>query len=303
MLHVAIVGGDGFLGRNLAKKLMAVYENIELTLIDCQFVNIDDKEHKNLRCIQCDILNLAHLAQALIDVDVVFHKAAMLGIPLKSVNMKYSEKYLDINILGTSNIIKVCEKNNVRKIIFDSSIAVFGDLGESYFAQENMDSKPQNFYGLSKHTSEFMIQNSSLSSVIFRYPRVRFSESRDVIYHFIKSVMEDRPITIIGNPLKEIAFVDLSDVMRANVLIIENRISKGLFHISPGDSIKILDLAKLIKELLNKPLHPIVFEEGVDFEPLRTCLSTSNAREVLGYEPRISLFDMIKDTYKYISNC
>lgn len=309
MLNIAIIGGAGFIGKSLVSELSNLKLRTRIKIIDCNFQDEDkDSSNKGIsENINCNVLDLDKLKEVLHGSDVVFHKAGLLGRPDRSTDMRSAKDYLETNIRGTHNVLEACCYNKVRKIIFDSSQAIFGTQKESYPAFEKEDAQPRNYYGLSKYIGERMVENYNnkynIQSIILRYSRVRTYHSRDVIYKFCKAVNENEPIKITGNPFKEIDFVDLSDVLRANILALEKNICYGIFHISCGHSLGIIDIANNIKQLFNKPLHPVIFEESksrVEFEPLRNMLDITKAIEILGYYPRVSLFDMIHSTYKYI---
>lgn len=308
MLNIAIIGGAGFIGKNLVNELSNLKLGIRIKVIDCNFKEEDRSNNGKSENINCNIHDLDKLKEVLKGTDVVFHKAALLGRPDRSTDMRYTEDYLETNIRGTHNVLEACRYNKVQKIIFDSSQAIFGTQKESYPAFEKENVQTGNYYGLSKYIGECIVKNYNnkynIQSIILRYSRVRTYYLSDVIYKFCEAVNENEPIKITGNPFKEIDFVDLTDVLRANILALKKNINYGIFHISCGHSLRVIDIANIVKQLFNKPLHPVIFEESkskVEFEPLRNMLDITKAIEILGYYPRVSMFDMTLSTYKYIT--
>jgi UDP-glucose 4-epimerase len=307
---IAVTGGGGFIARALARQLLLLFPKSRIKLLDIKFSPTPaELKAKQVEQISCDIRDESALLETFADVDVVFHKAGLLGRPPISMDSAYIEKFLETNTLGTYRILDACNKSGVRKIIFDSTKEVFGAAAESFPALETTTAHPRNFYGLSKHLAERYItmfcRESDIKAIILRYSRVRSHESRDVIYRFCEAVHSGRPITIKGGADKEMDFVDIADAINGNILALKKNIKHGIFHISSGESITLGEIAKKISSLFGKQNHPIVVENPsgqIDFEPKRNRLDITEAKSILGFNPSIGIIKMIEDTFNYFKS-
>ena len=295
-MNIMVIGGAGFIGRNLLKELK---ENNDYNLFSFDLI----ESIEGIESIIGDILDQKLLINSLKNIDVVFIKAGILGNPEESMNINSFDKYFNINLVGLNNILEACILNNIKKIIYDSSISIYGEQEDAFFAKEDVFPKPRNLYGYSKVNAERLLTmictKYKINLIILRYSRVRTISSKDVIYHFFNSIKNDQTVTIKGNPLKKIEFVDLQDVIKANLLSLEKSISYGQFNISSGDVISIKELLELLMFILNKnSIYNYLPEKNI-IEPTYTHLDMKNAKEILGYNPSISLNEMIEKVIKH----
>ena len=292
-MNIAVIGGSGYIGTNLIKRLqkMRGYNIVSYDII---------KPSINVNYIKGDLLDSELLIKTLKNIDVVFLKAGILGIPDHSKNKEFFDNYLNTNIIGVYNVLSACKKNKVKKIIFDSSVAIYGEEKEAIFAREEIFSKPKNFYGLSKVNAERLLkiysEQNDLNVIILRYSRVRDKQTKDVIFHFLNNLYNNKEVEIYGNPLKRIEFVDIEDVISANILALEKSIKFGQFNISTSEPISIIGLLRLCSEVLNKKIKYKVINTEHDIEPLFTQMDITIAKDILGFIPKINLYNMVRNS-------
>ena len=298
-MKIVVVGGNGLIGRAL---ICALKERG-----NCEILSIDKDEHSidGCNCKQVDILNYKALVEGLVSADVVYHKASVLGGAKFSTDCTYAEVFFDANIMGTSNVIEASIANGVKKLVFDSSVAVYGEQSQSRLASENIFPKARNFYGFSKVIAERLLykssKESSLNVNILRYSRVRTPDSEDVVYHFIKSINQGNPVKIYGNPRKQIEFVDIRDVVKANIITLDLDVKWGTFNITSGEKVSLVELVKLCALYLGGKDFDIEFNDNIlnaEIEPLITEMSTANARNILGFVPSYDLSMMLSSTIR-----
>ena len=194
-----IIGGSGFIGTHLIDKISKDKYDI---------VNFDKKESSSFpeTTIIGDIRDLNHLKQVTKNIDLIIHLAAE-----HEDNIQPKSLYYDVNVKGTQNIVDACIINNVNRIIFTSSVAVYGlDLAD---AHEDSKPNPFNDYGKSKLQAEQILTNwwerkNGRSLSIIR-PTVVFGErNRGNVFNLMKQVAVERFIMVgNGQNTKSIAYV------------------------------------------------------------------------------------------------
>ena len=160
-MKILITGSCGFIGFNLAEKLLKVKKNKV-----CGIDNINSyysvklkKErlkvlckNKNFKFYKVDICKFEKLSKIIKEFkpDIIYNFAAQAGV---QYSMKYPKKYLENNINGFFNILEISRQLKIKKIIYASSSSVYGDQKKSPL-KENLLLAPKNFYGMSKKNNE-----------------------------------------------------------------------------------------------------------------------------------------------------
>ncbi len=247
MKKVLVTGGAGFIGSHLVETL--VKRGDDVIVVD----DLSTGSRQNLKEVidycsfnQKDILDGPALSRLMKGVDYVFHMAAVVSIA-RSI-----EDPLDCNLVntqGTLNVLEAAKLNRVKKVVFSSSAAVYGN-----------NNGPESPYALSKLSGEYYCQLYAklynLSTVSLRYFNVYGPKQKSgVIPIFIKTLNEGKaPIIYSGDQTRDFIFVQ--DIVRANLLAAESQ-ANGSLDIGSGDSISINQLFKLIAELIGCNISPI----------------------------------------------
>ncbi|MEX2706255.1 MAG: NAD-dependent epimerase/dehydratase family protein [Candidatus Freyrarchaeum guaymaensis] len=322
---ILITGGAGFIGSHLVDSLIEGNEIVVLD--DFSSGKIQYIEHhlrkRNFSLVEGSILNRKTVERAAKGVDIIVHEAAVVGVK------KYVEKPLEViktNTFGTHNLAEVALENNVELFLFASTSEVYGKNIDVPLS-ENADRilGPTSIfrwcYSTTKALDEHMFlayhYQEDLPVTILRYfnaygPRQESSDYGAVIPIFIKRVLEGKPPLVHGNGEQTRAFTYITDVVEGTLLALNGEKSVGeIFNIGSEEEVTINRLADLILELTGKlskikPRH-IPYREfyGDNYEDtVRRVANISKAREMLGYEPKISLREGLKKTiewYRYNS--
>ncbi|MFC1983887.1 SDR family oxidoreductase [Chloroflexota bacterium] len=304
--RVAITGGAGFIGSNLAEELAV---GNDVIIIDDLSTggkeNIADLiKRDNVRFTQGSILDLRLLEQTFKGIDFAFHQAALPSVT-RSVEDPFTTN--QVNITGTLNVLLAARNNNVKKVVYASSSSVYGDT-PTLPKTEDMIPNPQSPYALTKLVGEYYChifqQIYDLSTICLRYFNVYGpKQSADssyaaVIPLFIDRVAQGKPLIIYGDGEQTRDFTFVKDVVKANIIGAESDAS-GVFNIGRSENITVNKLAKTIINLMGKDLQP-------EYQPLRPgdvkhSLADISRARAIGYEPQYSLDSGLREIIKRLS--
>lgn len=300
-LRVLITGGAGFIGSHLAEALVSYGANIVI-LDDLSTGKIENIEHIKGRCeVVIDDVRKTSVLEKIGRVDIIFHEAARALLP------SFEDPNLDlqVNTGGTINILEMARKWDA-KVIHASSGSVYGNPVKLPISEDH-PLNPISPYGISKLTAEmycnFYVREYGLFVVCLRYfnvygPRQAISEEMGVIPIFISRVLAKKHPVIFGDGKQTRDFTHVSDVSNANLLAATTEEAKGkIVNIGTGAEISVLDLAFMILRLCNCGLDP-VFSDPKPGDIRRLAANISLAKEIMGYEPKVTLKKGILD---YIS--
>jgi len=261
-MKYVVTGGAGFIGSHITKKL--VERGDVVTVID----NMNTGKKKNLESVidkinfvKGDILDIDLLEDITKDADGVFHHAA-----LASVQDSFDEpdKYHNVNVNGTENILKLSKKYGF-KVVYASSSSVYGNPIRIPI-KESDGKNPINPYAETKlKKEELAIKYSKMGvSVIgLRYFNVfgkgQSKEYAGVLKLFLECIRDKLPPKINGDGTQFRDFVHVSDVVNANIMSMNSDITHEFFNVGTNTTITILDLAKTIIECSGLNIEPIFF--------------------------------------------
>lgn len=291
-MRILVIGGAGFIGSHLVEKLNLLEYNVHV--LDNFSTGSAENLSKKQKIIYGDTINIDLLNSILHKYDVVFHLAANSSIqeciknPIQSHNN---------NLTSTLILLETCVKNNVKKFIFSSSAAVYGDIGKKS-AIENFKPNPLNQYAIHKLASEYYakIYNNlyGLETVCLRYFNVFGARQRKdsiysgVITNFIDKIKNNQPIIINGDGEQSRDFCHVSNIVEANILAMNTKnIGGRCFNIGTGISTSINDLALELKSIFNKKIQ-IQHQKEKAGEIKFSCANIELAKKYLKYLPEVS---------------
>lgn len=257
--NILITGGLGFIGSHISNMLV---ENNNITILDNlstgNIYNLDNPHHENLEIIKEDIceVNLNELTK---DIDYIFHLAAMASVPL---SIDEPIKCNEINLNATVKLLNSAVKNNVKKVIFSSSAAVYGE-NTNMPLKETEPLMPNSPYAASKSSCELYLksfyESYGLNYIVLRYFNVfgpkqdKNSDYAAVIPNFISAFLEDENPKIYGDGEQTRDFVYVGDVARANISAAESEYA-GVVNVASGEKISVNQLFRIIKNTLGSDL-------------------------------------------------
>ena len=301
---VIVTGGSGFVGSHLAKELTrrGYYVIILDNLSTGKMENIEPLLRKeNVEFIRGSITNLSLLGKLFRAVDYVFHQAAIPSVPR---SVKDPQASHEANITGTLNVLLAARDNAVRKVVYASSSSVYGNA-PTLPKKEDIAPNPQSPYSVTKLAGEYYCQVFQqvydLPAVCLRYFNV-YGPKQDpksqyaaVIPRFIQKVSRNEPPIIFGDGEQTRDFTFVKDVVEANIQAAESD-ANGTFNIGTGEMISINKLAELIIKLTGNSVKPVHKEPRPG--DVRHSLADISRARAIGYEPRWSLTEGLKETIR-----
>lgn len=255
-MKVLITGGAGYIGTRLVKHLssnkavdkIVIYDNLmrgnyNLFLGD-KFIN-----PFALEFVKGDLLDSRRLRNALKGVDVVIHLAAKVTSPFANVNLHFYEQ---INNWGTAELTYAIEESDVKKVIYLSSMGVYGFDDEPI--TDDHEVNPSSFYAISKQRGEEHIQRlgTERNPIVLRCGNV-YGYSRSmrfdaVINKFVFECNFNGRLQIDGSGNQKRAFIHINSI--ANILqeVIKNDVPAGAYNVSERN-LSVLDIVDVLKEL------------------------------------------------------
>jgi UDP-glucose 4-epimerase len=302
---VIITGGAGFIGSNIAK---AVSENNEIIIIDDlstgKLNNMEDFiNKKGVNFIEGNILDVELLERTFKGIDVVFHEAAIPSVSLSIDNPRATN---EVNIKGTLNVLIAARNNGVKKVVFASSSAIYGDTSVLP-VKEDIIPNLQSPYALTKLTGEYYCrlfkELYGIPTICLRYfnvygPRQNSdSEYSAVIPSFIYSILKNHSPTIYGDGNQTRDFVFIKDVIKANIIAADSK-ATGIFNVGYGCSTTINELAQSLIEILGSDLVPNHKKARVG--EIQNSLADMTAAKSIGFKPEYSLKEGLRETISVI---
>lgn len=300
-MKVLVTGGAGFIGRHTVQRLVETGE--EVVVVDTGLAEISRKMDESVRCYAVDIVS-EELERIFAEErpDAVIHLAAQTSVR-RSLHNPMGDA--ETNILGTIRLLQQCVRYEVRRIVFASSAAVYGNpehlpIGEAHATV------PLSFYGVSKRVSEMYIQSFSerygLDYSILRYANVygireRRTGEDGVLTAFVERLMAGLPLEVYGDGLQTRDFVYVKDVAEANVLALRCPGSQVL-NVSSGRGISLLEAIGMLKEMSGRNVQP-QFRPAQAGDIEQSVLDNGKARDVLWWEPRYSLYDGLLEMMEF----
>ncbi|MCZ7593134.1 MAG: SDR family oxidoreductase [Kiritimatiellae bacterium] len=287
--HVLVTGGCGFIGSHIVEALVS--EGHRVRVLD----NLSSGHRKNLdavkgevEIIEGDVRDTTTVVAAMQDVSVVFHEAALVSV-FDSVERPRDNH--DINSTGTLNVLIAARDHKVRRLVFASTAAIYGN-DPTLPKREEMRPQPESPYGVAKLSGEHYLRIFynlyGLETVALRYfnvygprqdPRSPYS---GVVSKFVQCAREKSTPTVFGDGQQTRDFVFVRDIVQANLKAMKTPgVGDGsVFNVASGRTASLLDLLRVLSELTGQNMEPT-------FAPVRSGDIRDSAASIAAIEERM----------------
>ncbi|MBI4298469.1 MAG: SDR family NAD(P)-dependent oxidoreductase [Chloroflexi bacterium] len=306
--RVLVTGGCGFIGSHLVEALLEKGYQVEvLARPNCDLSNLDYIP-KKVKLVKADVESMEGLDRA-VDDDLggIFHLAALINVDQSISDPKI---FLDVNVSGTFNVLEIARRKGVPKLVYMSTCEVYGNIPAGK-ADEGHPLNPRSPYAASKFAAEryalaYAYTYERPKIYIVRGfnqfgPRQSWGKYGAVIPKFMTALLAGEPIRIFGSGNQTRDYVYVRDTARGIVDIFDKDLPNGeIINLATGVEQSIKDIAEKICSLSQKdPAQWIKFDPGRPGELVRSCGDYSKAKGLIGWEPRTTFDEGLKETFQW----
>jgi len=308
MANVLVTGGAGFIGSNLTEALL---QRGHLVRVLDDFSTgkkenlVFDKTYPSLEIVEGDIRDLSTCQKAMKGMEYVFHQGAMPSVQLSVEDPGTSNA---VNTGGTINVLLAAREKGVKRVIYASSCAIYGDT-RTLPIHEEMPSNLLSPYALQKYIGEqycrLFYQLYGLETISLRYFNI-FGPKQDpnslysaVIPKFIDALLQGRPPIIFGDGEQSRDFTYIENVVQANLLAMSAEHLQGeAINVACGERTSLNQLLNVLKKILGSKLSPI-YQESRKGDVKHSLADIRMGKEVIQYEPKVGIDIGLKKTVEF----
>ena len=312
-MRTLVTGGAGFIGSHMVDRL--VTDGHEVTVIDNLATGLRENVPEAARFIKGDVSRLKDLEAAFADgIDAVFHIAGQV-----SLIRSFTDPVIDLqtNVQGTVNVLQMCIKHRVRRLLYASSMTVYGSDAPLPTAEEN-PCEPVSYYGITKYAGErYVLTTAQRVDLDFEFlvtafrmynvygPRQALDNPyQGVLGIFLGNLLRSEPIRIFGDGEQSRDFIYIGDIVDAWVGALENPASYGkVFNLGSGHRLSINALTDAALSAFDRSRT----DTSVDYAPGRPGeqrhveADVSRARRLLSWKPRVPFAEGLAETVHWAS--
>lgn len=305
-MRVLVTGGAGFIGSHLVRKLLTM--NHEVTVVDDLSHGLRSSVPDGAGFILLDI-NSPLLGEIVSrgNFDCIIHLAAQTRV---DISMKFPADDVRCNVMGTVNLLECAGKCGVRRIIFASSAAVYGDPPVSCLPiEEGQPLRPLSYYGLGKAAAEAYLELHhrcfGLEYIVLRFAnvygeRVNIHDEGGVINVFTRRAVRHEPIVIFGSGAQSRDYIYVGDIVNGIIAAMESSHANSVYNLSTEQAASLHDVVHLLEAVSGSALCP-VYQPARQGDIACSLLSCQKARKELAWKPQMTLENGIGQLYAYYS--
>ena len=308
MANILVTGGAGFIGSHLAEILLK--QGHQVRVMDNFSTGkeenlIFEETHPSLEVMNGDVRDLRDCEKAVAGVEYVFHQAALASVQ-RSVEDPLTTQA--VNVGGTLHILVASREAGVKRVIYASSSAIYGDT-PALPKHEEMPPSPLSPYALQKYIGEqycrLFSQLYGLDTLSLRYFNI-FGPKQDpasiysaVIPRFIEALVEDRSPIVYGDGEQSRDFTYVENVVEANILAMAVSYGRGeVMNIACGQRTSLNQLLEILQRILGSKVKP-AYQDPRPGDVKHSLADIGKAIAFLHYQPRIGIETGLKRTASY----
>lgn len=293
-MKILITGGAGFIGSNLAKKLVDNGNKVVVLDSLLRGNKLEKDTFEKITFIKGDVRDLETVKKASLGCDIIFHFAAVLGVDIVADN---PVETMDVEVIGTRNVVMAAEVNNIKKIMYASTSGIYGHSAIGNALTEEVLVDPRTSYAMAKRYNEIYLasnhEEKGIDVISLRFFNVYGwnQDTRMVIPLFFEQARKNANITVFGNGRQTRDFTHIDDTVEACIRLID---VKGCHIINIANETEwcIEDIAYQIKSITKSDSKISYIEapkKRYDYEVERRVGSLEKLEELTSYKPETGL--------------
>ncbi len=306
--RVLITGTVGFIGFHLSERLLK--EGVVVIGVDSinEYYDVEVKNRRNAILkkypnYHFSKLNIAEYEKLskLIEKEkpeAIIHLAAQAGVRYSLIDPWI---YAESNYLGTLNMFEVARRYNIKRVLFASSGAVYGNNTEIPFAIEHRTDHPISIYGATKKANELLAHSyhhlfgTEMGGMRFFTVYGQYGRPDLALFKFARNILRDEPIDVYNHGKMTRTFTHVNDVVDGIIALLNKKDLKyEIYNFSGSDSITLIDFIDLIGKYIGKPVEKRYLPMQAGDIPA-ALVDISKAAKDLGYKPKVKIEEGVKD--------
>ena len=301
-MKILITGGAGFIGSNLAKRLVEDGHQVRILDSLLRGNKLDKSTYDAVDFVKGDVRDLDTVIHASKGCDLIYHFAAVLGVDIVADN---PVETMDVEVIGTRNIVEAASVNNIKKIMYASTSGIYGHSAIENALTEEVLVDPRTSYAMAKRYNEIYLashhEEKGLNVISLRFFNV-YGENQDnrmVVPRFFEQALNNEDITVFGSGKQTRDFTYIDDTVEACVRLISVD-GCHIVNIANEEEWQIIELAEKIKDITASQ-SKIQFIEApkkrYDYEVERRVGSSDKLLQMTGYKPNTGLHEGLQKIY------
>lgn len=332
---ILITGGAGFIGTNLADRLLSsgkkvvVFDNLSRPGVEQNLQWLLDTYGDQVQVMLGDIRNPYAVREAVQNADMVFHFAAQVAV---TTSLDNPINDFEVNVRGTLNLLEAIR--NLKRtvpLLYTSTNKVYGSLEDFAMRKRNdryepvneeirlngvSENTPLDFhspYGCSKGSADQYMHDYArvygIPAVVFRMsciygPHQFGTEDQGWVAHFIIKALAGEPLTIYGDGYQVRDILYVTDLVNAFIKAMEkiDEVSGNVFNIGGGNpnAVSLVEVLDLIEKLNKGSIPKLVYNDWRQGDQLYYISNINKFREMTGWEPKVNAYDGIEKLYQWL---
>ncbi len=302
MKTILVTGGAGFIGFHISKKLLERGDKVvgidnlndyyDVFLKEARLKEL--KKFENFKFYKQDISEGIKINEK---IDIICHLAAQAGV---RYSIEHPLIYEKSNMLGTLQVFEFARHNKIASVIYASSSSVYGNNYKVPFKETMQLDKPISLYAATKKANELYahvyhnLYGINMTGLRFFTVYGPWGRPDMALFKFTKKILEGKPIDVYNSGKMKRDFTYIDDIVQGIILALDKECPLEVFNLARGETTELIDFIKAIEnstgKVADKNMMPM--QAG---DVLSTSGDISHAKEVLGYEPKTSIREGVKN--------